>query len=149
MPSLATILSSLEGADRAIRFELVGKLGRIRSRRGGREFFLQHRLYKSHRDGSVANPVLTKLSFPPRWHYDLLRGLDHFATTNAPPDDRYHDALDVLHNRRRKDGTWPVQHKHGGRVWFDMEQAGHPSRWNTLRALRVQHWNHQATTPAR
>ena len=45
MPSLATILTSLEGADRAIRFELVGKLGRIRSRRGGREFFLDFRPY--------------------------------------------------------------------------------------------------------
>ncbi len=107
---------------------------------GGREFFLEHRLYKSHRDGTVARAAFTRLSFPPRWHYDLLRGLDHFATTNSPADDRYDDALDVLEQRRGRDGTWPVQNKHAGRVWFDMEQAGKPSRWNTLRALRVHRW---------
>jgi len=109
----------------------------------GREFFLEHRLYKSHRHGTVSNPAFTKFSFPPRWRYDVLRGLDHFAVTNAPPDDRFQDALDLLAGRRRKDGTWPLQNKHGGRVWFDMEKGGRPSRWNTLRALRVRRWSRQ------
>jgi hypothetical protein len=106
----------------------------------GREFFLAHRLYKSHRDGSVVDPVFTKLSFPPRWHYDVLRGLDHFAAVGSPRDDRFCDAIEVVLGRRRQDGTWPVQHKHTGRVWFDMERTGGPSRWNTLRALRVLRW---------
>lgn len=91
--------------------------------------------------GTVANQAFTKLSFPPRWHYDLLRGLDHFATTNSPPDDRYSDALEVLDKHRRSKGTWPVQNKHSGKVFFDMEQTGRPSRWNTLRDLRVHRWN--------
>jgi hypothetical protein len=111
----------------------------------GREFFLAHHLYKSHRDGTVVNDAFTRFSFPPRWHYDLLRGLHHFAVTGAPHDARYDDALDVLQRRRRKDGTWPVQNKHTGRVWFDMEQTGRPSRWNTLRALRVLRWNREIT----
>ena len=64
----------------------------------GREFFLDHRLYKSHRDGSVVHPAFAKLSFPPRWHYDVLRGLDHFQATDAPWDDRCRDALDVVVN---------------------------------------------------
>lgn len=106
----------------------------------GREFFLQHRLYKSHRTGAIANAAFTKLSFPPRWHYDLLRGLEHFANTNSPLDDRHGDALGVVQQRRRVDGRWPSQNKHSGRVWFDMEKAGQPSRWNTLRALRVESW---------
>ncbi len=114
----------------------------------GREFFLEHRLYQSHRHGTVANPAFTKLSFPPRWHYDLLRGLDHFATTKSPPDDRYDDALAILDRRRRRDRTWPVQNKHSGRVWFDMERTGRPSRWNTLRALRVRRWHHESGEPA-
>ncbi len=114
----------------------------------GREFFLEHQLYQSHRDGTAANPAFTKLSFPPRWHYDLLRGLDHFAATNSPHDDRYDDALAVLDRRRRRDGTWPVQNKHRGRVWFDMERTGQPSRWNTLRALRVRRWHDEAPGPS-
>ena len=107
----------------------------------GREFFLRHRRYRSHRSGDVANVAFTRLSFPPRWHYDLLRGLDHFAATDAPHDARYEDAIEVLRRRRRRDGTWPVQNKHSGRVWFDMERTGRPSRWNTLRSLRVLRWH--------
>ncbi len=111
---------------------------------GGREFFLAHRLYRSHRTGEVVDPAFTRLSFPPRWRFDILRGLDHFAATDAPWDPRFQDALDVLGGRRRKDGRWSVQQKHSGRVWFDMEKTGGPSRWNTLRALRVLRWASRA-----
>ncbi len=106
----------------------------------GREFLLDHRLYRSHRTGTVVSAAFVRLSFPPRWHYDLLRGLEHFQETAAPWDDRCQDALDTLVKRRRRDGTWPVQNKHPGTVWFDMEKTGGPSRWNTLRALRVLRW---------
>jgi hypothetical protein len=106
----------------------------------GREFFLAHRMYRSHRTGAIVDPALTMLSFPPRWRYDILRGLDHFAVVAAPWDDRCRDALEVVAGKRRADGTWPVQRKHTGRVWFDMEKTGGPSRWNTLRAMRVLRW---------
>ncbi|MGA9596935.1 MAG: prenyltransferase/squalene oxidase repeat-containing protein [Acidimicrobiia bacterium] len=103
----------------------------------GREFFLGHRMYRSHRTGEVSHPSFTKLSFPPRWYYDVLRGLDYFRLVDAPYDERLDDALELLVTKRRKDGKWPVQNKHQGRVWFDMETGREPSRWNTLRALRV------------
>lgn len=103
----------------------------------GREFFLEHRMYKSHRSGEISHRAFTMLSFPPRWHYDILRGLDYFQSVAAPPDERLRDALDLLVSKQRRDGRWPVQNKHSGRVWFDMETGGSPSRWNTLRALRV------------
>ena len=106
----------------------------------GREFFLAHRMYKSHRTGEISHPTYTMLSFPPRWHYDVLRGLDYFQSVDAPWDERLSDAIELLEGKRRKDGFWPVQHKHAGRVWFDMETGRRPSRWNTLRALRVLRW---------
>ncbi len=106
----------------------------------GSEFFLDHRLYKSHRTGQIVSAAFTRFSFPPRWHYDALRGLEHFANTSAPLDKRLDDALALLHSRQRKDGRWPVQNKHAGKVWFDMEKVGRPSRWNTLRSLRVLAW---------
>lgn len=143
--SFHTSISALEALTEAQR-RLPGRADIADAMVAGREFFLRHRLYKSHRHGTIAHPAFTKLSFPPRWHYDLLRGLDHFATTAAPWDDRYRDALDVLRERRRRDDTWPAQNKHSGRVWFDMEPTGKPSRWNTLRALRVQRWHEQATS---
>ena len=106
----------------------------------GREFFLDHRLFKSHRRDTIADPVFLRLSFPPQWHYDILRGLDHFAAMDSPGDERYGDALALLVRSQRKDGTWPLQRKHAGKVFFDMERTGGPSRWNTPRALRVLRW---------
>ena len=143
--SFHTSISALEALAEAVKVE-PGRTEIVTAMARGREFFLAHRLYKSHRYGTVVDPVFTRLSFPPRWHYDLLRGLDHFQATAAPWDERYRDALDVLTCRRRKDGTWPVQHKHAGKVWFDMEQTGGPSRWNTLRALRVLRWVERLAT---
>ncbi len=132
--SFHTSISALEALAEVGGLRVQGAAAR------GREFFLAHRLFKSHRNGTVVNPVLTRLSFPPRWHFDVLRGLDHFQAVGAPWDERLGDAVEVLRSKRRKDGRWPVQHKHAGRVWFDMERTGGPSRWNTLRALRVLRW---------
>ncbi len=104
------------------------------------DFMLQHHLYRSDQTGLVINPNFTMLSFPTRWYYDILRGLEYFARAGAPCDSRLQDAIDLLNSKRRKDGCWPVQHKHPGQVFFDMEKTGEASRWNTLRALRVLRW---------
>lgn len=101
------------------------------------EFILMHRLYKSDHTGEVIRTSFTKLSFPPRWKYDILRALDAFREAHLPDDERMSDAIDLLMKKRRKDGTWPLQQKHPGAVHFDMEKTGESSRMNTLRALRV------------
>lgn len=106
----------------------------------GREFLLRHELFKSHRSGEVVDRAMLRLSFPPRWRYDVLRALDHFRAVGAPVDARMTDALAEVEKRRRRDGTWPLQQRHAGRAWFEMETVGEPSRWNTLRALRVLRW---------
>jgi hypothetical protein len=106
----------------------------------GREFFLRHRLYRSCRTGEVVGTAFTRLSFPPRWHHDILRTLDYFQAAGAPHDERLEDALRVLRDKRRTDGRWPLQNRHSGETYFEMEEVGAPSRWNTLRALRVLNW---------
>jgi hypothetical protein len=104
------------------------------------ELMLEHRLFRSDKTGDVIHPTFTMLSFPSRWHYDFLRGLDFFQRINAKRDPRFLDAIELLQEKRRRDGTWPVQHKHAGKVFFDFEKIGGKSRWNTLRALRVLKW---------
>lgn len=105
--------------------------------RQAQEFVLQHRLFRSDRTGEIINPRFLLLSYPSRWFYDILRALDYFRGVGAGYDPRMQDALDVLLHKRRKDGAWPLQATHPGQVHFDMETPGQPSRWNTLRALRV------------
>lgn len=104
------------------------------------ELLLQHYMFKSDKSGEVIDKRFTMLSFPPRWHYDVLRGLEYFAHADRPGDARLEEAIALLCDKQRSDGTWPVQHKYSGKVFFDMEKTGAPSRWNTLRALRVLRW---------
>jgi len=105
-----------------------------------REFFLRHRLYRSHRTDEVVKPEFTRFSFPPRWHHDVLRTLDYFQAADASFDSRLEDPIALLTTKRRKDGRWILQNRHAGREFFPLEDVGTPSRWNTLRALRVLKW---------
>ena len=95
---------------------------------------------RSHRTGKVAKDEFTRLHFPPRWHYDVLRGLDYFRAANAPLDARLEDAIELVGARRQAGGMWPLARGYPGKVFFEMEETGQPSRWNTLRALRVLRW---------
>jgi hypothetical protein len=110
------------------------------AQRRGREFLLVHRLFRSHRTGEIIKPEFTRFSFPPRWHYDILRALDYFQAVNAPRDPRLAEAIDIVRRSRRRDGRWLLQHAYKGKTYFDLERPGAPSRWNTLRALRVLKW---------
>ena len=110
------------------------------AQRRGREFLLAHRLFRSHRTGEVIRSAFTQFSFPARWYYDILRALDYFRAVNAPCDLRLQEAIDIVRHRRRKDGKWLLQNVHKGRTYFELERTGQPSRWNTLRALRVLKW---------
>lgn len=105
----------------------------------GREFLLAHQLYRSHRTGATIDPRMTRFSFPPRWHYDVLRGLDHFRAAGAVRNERCRAAVDLVRGRC-VNGRWPLQNTWPGKVFFPLERGGRPSRWNTLRALRVLRW---------
>lgn len=102
-----------------------------------REFILQHNLFRSDKTGDVIDKKMLMLSYPSRWKYNILRALDYFQSASIDYDPRLQDALIILKEKRRKDGKWPVQARHVGQVHFDMEKTGGPSRWNTLRAMRV------------
>ena len=101
------------------------------------EFLLMHRLFRSDHSGEIIKKEFLNLSFPGRWKYNILRAMDYFQYANTPWDDRMQDALAVLYSKQKNDGRWNLQAKHPGVVHFEMEKAGKPSRWNTLRALRV------------
>lgn len=102
-----------------------------------REFILLHRLFRSDRTGDIIDRKMLMLSYPSRWKYDILRALEYFRSAGVWYDPRMQDAIDVLMKKRRADNRWPLQARHPGQTHFEMEKAGKPSRWNTLRVLRV------------
>ncbi len=111
------------------------------ARKRGEEYLLERSLFRRKSTGEVADPAYLEFAFPYYWHYDVLRALDYFRGSGAEPDSRMSDAVDIVRSKRQPDGRWLLERVHPGRVHFDLEDAvGTPSRWITLRALRVLKW---------
>jgi len=107
----------------------------------GQEYLLERRMLRRLSTGEVIDPAWTKFSYPTYWHYDVLRGLDYMRAADVAPDARLAEAIDLVESRRAQDGRWPLENQHPGRMHFAMDDGeGRPSRWNTLRAMRVLRW---------
>jgi hypothetical protein len=145
--SFHTTICVLEGL---LEYErAVGSAPEVASaRRRGEEYLLERGLFRRRSTGEVANPAFLKFAFPPRYHYDVLRALDYFRAAGVRPDARIDDALQIVESRRQADGRWLLDHAYDEALAFPFnESVGEPSRWNTLRALRVLRWREQARTP--
>jgi hypothetical protein len=119
------------------------------ARRRGEEYLLERALFRRRTTGEVAHAELLELAFPPRYHYDVLRALDYFRQAALPPDARMDEAVRIVESRRQADGRWLLERAYDEALGFPLgESVGEPSRWNTLRALRVLRW-YQRGGPAR
>jgi hypothetical protein len=113
----------------------------VAARRRAQEYLLERHLFRRLSTGEVVEPDWLQFSFPTWWHYDVLRALDYFRATGDAPDPRLAEAVAMLRSKRQADGSWLLENTHPGAVHFSMEDGdGQPSRWNTLRALRVLDW---------
>jgi hypothetical protein len=111
------------------------------ARQRGEAYLMERELFLRRSTGRVPDPRFTMLSFPTRWYYDVLRGLDYFRSAGAPMDAPFERAVTLLAEKRDADGRWALENVHQGPAPFEMEgPEGFPSRWNTLRALRVLRW---------
>ena len=104
------------------------------------DLLAEHRLFRSSRTGEIISEKFLRYTYPTRWFYTIFRALDYFARAGRNQDERLSEAMDLLNSKQLSDGTWPVQYRHSGLRYFDMERTGKPSRWNTLRALRIIKW---------
>jgi hypothetical protein len=138
--SFDTTINVLDGL---LEFErATGGSAEVRAaRRSGEEYLLVRGLFRRKSTGEVANLAYLDFAFPYYWHYDVLRALDYFRRSGADPDPRMAEAVEVVRSKQQADGRWLLDRIHPGRVYFDIEGGvGTPSRWNTLRALRVLDW---------
>jgi hypothetical protein len=141
--SFDTTINVLEGLLEFERFkggDAVVANARIR----GQEFLLERRLFRRLSTGEVIVPNTGDwrwFSFPNGWHYDILRGLDYLREAGVAPDERVAEAVGIVLSKRDPDGRWPLEHAHHDELLVDLsEREGEPSRWITLRALRVLRW---------
>jgi hypothetical protein len=138
--SFATTINVLEGL-LAHEQATGGSLESIAARRRGEEYLLERKLFRRKSTGEIMDPAWLQFSFPTRWHYDILRALEYFRSVGERPDFRVEEAIGILRSKQQADGSWLLENTHKGRVHFELEDGDNsPSRWNTLRALRVLRW---------
>lgn len=136
--SLHTTLSVLEGITEYVKNGYRYRLADLKKvAQSSKEFMLLHQLFLSDKTGEIIHKDFLKLSYPGRWKYDILRALDYFQYSHSRWDERMKPAIEMLIQKKTKDNRWKLQAKHPGQVHIEMEKAGKPSRWNTLRALRI------------
>ena len=138
--SFGTTINVLEGL---LEHEQAtgGSPASVRARQRAEEYLLERRLLRRLSTGELIDSDWLEFSYPTRWFYDVLRGLDYFRAAGSRSDERIAEAVQVLRSKRQPDGTWLLENSHPGRVHFALEDGdGRPSRWNTLRSLRVLNW---------
>jgi hypothetical protein len=146
--SFHTTINVLEGL---LEYELtVGDVPEVTAARlRGQEYLVERHMFRRRSTGQAIEHDRTtdgpaawsQFSYPTYWHYDVLRGLDHLRAAGAAQDERLGEAIDLVRSKRDAQGRWPLENVHPGRLHFAMDEGeGKPSRWNTLRALRVLNW---------
>ena len=139
--SFGTTINVLEGL---LEYERAtgGPAGVGEARRRGEEYMLERRLSRRKLTGEVIDGRWLQLSFPTWYHYDVLRALDYLRDARLDAADaRIAEAIGIVGGNRNPDGRWPLQNVHAGEAHIQMDDGeGQPSRWNTLRAMRVTAW---------
>lgn len=113
----------------------------------GQEYLLERHLMRRLSTGEIilrdrkSDMVWTQFAFPVWWSYDVLRGLDYLRDAGAAPDARLDEAIALVRAKQQPDGRWPLDDERVGTMLVTLDAGvGQPSRWNTLRALRVLRW---------
>lgn len=119
----------------------------------GQEYLLERRLFRRKSTGEVIAsdnkdkhsdhqpPAFTRFTFPTWWHYDVLRGLEYLRRADVHPDERMAEAIELVESKRGADGRWLLEVQYPGKMPVQIDDGeGQPSRWITLRALRVLRW---------
>jgi hypothetical protein len=143
--SFHTTICVLEGL---LAYERAGRKSAAvtKARKRAENYLLERRMFRSLRTGEVINKRWLRFSFPPFWHYDVLRGLD-LRNARGKPDNRVLNAIEIVMERRHQNGRWPLNLLHREYIPLQMEtDVARASRWNTLRALRVLRWYNNATS---
>jgi hypothetical protein len=137
--SFGTTINVLEGL--LAHERAIGGSHRVaEARRRGEAYMLERGLFRRKSTGEVIDPTWLRFSFPTWWHYDVLRGLDYLRDAGLEGDERVTEAIEVVEANRGPDGRWPLQNVDEGQSYVEMEEQAKPSRWNTLRAMRVLAW---------
>lgn len=113
----------------------------------GQEYLLERHIFHRKSTGEVieqdrkGGTIWTRFAFPTWWHYDVLRGLEYLRRASVVADERIAEAINLVESKHDSDGRWRLEVQYPGQMPVEINEGeNQPSRWNTLRALRVLNW---------
>ena len=137
------VLEALLGYERAVG----GRQEIVEARLRGQEYLLERRLFRRRSTGEVierdrkGGSEWMRFAFPTWWHYDVLRGLEYLSSAGVAYDERLAEPIELVASKRDGNRLWLLENRYPGVMPVEMDEGeGQPSRWNTLRALRVLNW---------
>ena len=78
-----------------------------------------------------------KFGYPIGYVTDVLQNLEVLTNLGYAKDARLTNAIDLLLEKRDDQGRWNMEYTYNGKTWVDIETKKQPSKWVSLRALRV------------
>jgi hypothetical protein len=78
-----------------------------------------------------------KFGYPLGYVTDVLLNLEALTEAGVADGPRLDDAVALMLSKQDEQGRWKLEYSYHGKMWIDVEKKGQPSKWVTLRALRV------------
>ena len=78
-----------------------------------------------------------KFGYPLGYVTDVLLNLEALAEAGHGGDPRLEDSVALVLSKQDEPGRWRMEYSSNGKMWADVETKGQPSKWVTLRALRM------------
>ncbi len=78
-----------------------------------------------------------KFGYPLGYVTDVLLNLEALAEAGWGGDPRLSEAVDLVLAKQDAQGRWKMEYTYNGKMWADIEEKGEPSKWVTLRAMRM------------
>ncbi|MBN1122154.1 MAG: nitrogen fixation protein NifH [Anaerolineae bacterium] len=78
-----------------------------------------------------------KFGFPVFYVSDLLQNVEALASLGYGHDARLTNALAIIQGKQDAQGRWILEYDYTGKTWVDIGKKKQPSKWVTLRALKV------------
>ena len=89
------------------------------------------------RTTSKPSPNWRKFGFPVFYITDILQVVEALVRLGFGKDPRLANALGLIRSKQDDQGHWSLEYDYSGKNWVDFGQKNQPSKWVTLRALRV------------
>jgi len=78
-----------------------------------------------------------RFGFPIFYVTDTLQNLEVLTRFGLAGDPRLDAAVELVRTAQDEEGRWALHYHYTGKTWADVETKGQPSKWVTLRSLRV------------